>query len=133
MIFVQILSIHSTPILSDADHQLMEDNTNDYHHHQQHHPHQQFLSLIKSIFHESTPEEQVDLLNQLREYLNRMCILGHLGSTNANDCQQVLDILHQNYLNTHPNDEFSDTSNETHGIQKRFFCNGFIGCKSSSG
>lgn len=133
MIFVQILSIHSTPILSDTNHQLMEDNTNDYHQQQQQHPHQQFLTLIKTILEESTPHEQVDLLNQLREYLNRMCIIGHLGSTHANDCQQVLDIIHQSYLNTHSNEEFTDTSNETHGIQKRFFCNGFIGCKSSSG
>jgi hypothetical protein len=97
--------------------------------------HDVFMHFIKNIFNDVNSYERVILLNQLREYLNRMCIMGYFGSSHAEACQHVVDIIHQSYKNNHHqnDDEISDTSNEPHGIQKRFFCNGFIGCKSASG
>ena len=130
MVFVHIISISSTPILSESNHHhhLTDENAHD----NQHSSHA-FLSFIKSLLDETNPHEQVKLMNQLREYLNEICSMGYLGATHGQACQHVLEVLHQNSLNHHSNEETSDTSNEPHGIQKRFFCNGFIGCKSSSG
>jgi hypothetical protein len=107
----------------------MDENDDDYQR-----THNVFMYFIKNILDVSNPNERVILLNQLREYLNRMCIMGYFGPSHADACQHVVDIIHQSYTNNHQyNDENSDTSNEPHGIQKRFFCNGFIGCKSSTG
>ena len=61
---------------------------------------------------------QLIYLNQLREYLNRMCLGGYFGRENTDACQTVVDYLQQ-------------TSHSDNGREKRFFCNGFIGCKSS--
>ena len=92
--------------------------------------HDVLLHLVRNILAEPNFYERVLLLNQLREHLNRLCLTGLFGSTHAQACQRVIDILHQP-SNT---DTSSDTSsNEQHGIQKRFFCNGFIGCKSVAG
>ena len=82
--------------------------------------------LIKNLMTESNIDEQSNLLNQLREYLNRMCVMGYLGSSHAHECQRIVDLLHQNKYN---NDD--DDNGDNHGIQKRFFCNGFIGCKNA--
>lgn len=90
--------------------------------------------LIKTILTESNPNEQVASLNQLREYLNRMCVLGYFGATRAHACQRIVELVHE----INPNDDENNLSqihdqsnNEAHGIQKRFFCNGFIGCKKA--
>ncbi len=129
IIFFQFLFIHSTPIISETANQIIEENDDDYQR-----TFNVFIYFIKNILDESNPNERVLLLNQLREYLNRMCIVGYFGPSHADACQRVVDIIHQTYINNHQNDdEISDTSNEPHGIQKRFFCNGFIGCKSTSG
>jgi hypothetical protein len=127
--FLQFVFIHSTPIISEASNSIMDENDDDYQR-----THNVFMYFIKNILDVSNPNERVILLNQLREYLNRMCIMGYFGPSHADACQHVVDIIHQSYTNNHQyNDENSDTSNEPHGIQKRFFCNGFIGCKSSTG
>jgi hypothetical protein len=125
IIFFQFLFIHSTPIISETTNNILDENDDDYQR-----AHNVFIYFIKNILDESNPTERITLLNQLREYLNRMCVSGYFGSPHADSCQRVVDIIHQTYIN---NDENNDTSNETHGIQKRFFCNGFIGCKSMSG
>jgi hypothetical protein len=125
IIFFQFLFIHSTPIISETTNNILDENDDDYQR-----AHNVFIYFIKNILDESNPNERITLLNQLREYLNRMCVSGYFGSPHADSCQRVVDIIHQTYIN---NDENNDTSNETHGIQKRFFCNGFIGCKSMSG
>ncbi len=129
LMFLQFVFIHSTPIISEASNSIMDENDDDYQR-----THNVFMYFIKNILDVSNPNERVILLNQLREYLNRMCIMGYFGPSHADACQHVVDIIHQSYTNNHQyNDENSDTSNEPHGIQKRFFCNGFIGCKSSTG
>jgi hypothetical protein len=130
IIFLQFLLIHSTPILSKTSNSIMDESDDDYQR-----THDVFMHFIKNIFNDVNSYERVILLNQLREYLNRMCIMGYFGSSHAEACQHVVDIIHQSYKNNHHqnDDEISDTSNEPHGIQKRFFCNGFIGCKSASG
>jgi hypothetical protein len=87
--------------------------------------------LIQNILTESNNNEQIVLLNQLREYLNRMCIVGYFGSSRANACQRIADIVHQINRNDDENNVTQTHDNEQHGIQKRFFCNGFIGCKSA--
>jgi len=125
IIFFQFLSIHATPIPSETTNHIIDENADDYQR-----AHNVFIYFIKNILDESNPHERITLINQLREYLNRMCINGYFGSSHGDACQRVVDTIHQNYIN---NEENSDTSNETHGIQKRFFCNGFIGCKSVSG
>jgi len=116
----QVSYIYSTPLINDnLDIQ-----------HTQHTLHY----LIKNIFSESNPNEQMILLNQLREYLNRMCIIGYFGSSHAHACQRIVDIVHQINSNDDENNVthiHDDVNNEQHGIQKRFFCNGFIGCKSA--
>jgi hypothetical protein len=128
IIFFQFLFIHSTPIISETNH-IIEENDDDYQR-----TYNTFMYFIKTILDESNPNERPMLLNQLREYLNRMCIVGYFGPTHADACQRVADSIHQTYMNNHLNDDDnSDTSNEPHGIQKRLFCNGFIGCKSLSG
>ena len=58
-----------------------------------------------------------------------MCVAGFFGASHGDTCQHVVNVVHQNYIN---NDDNSDNSNEPHGIQKRFFCNGFTGCRSSN-
>ena len=106
---------------------MIDENYDDYQR-----THNVFMYFIKNILDDSNPTERTILLNQLREYLNRMCIMGYFGPSHAEACQHVVDIIHQSYMNNDDNNN-SDTSNESHGIQKRFFCNGFIGCKSSTG
>lgn len=80
--------------------------------------------LLKSILDEPNVYDQALLLNQLREYLNGICLAGHLGLSNARACQAIVEILHQQ-------SNESRLANVDTGRQKRFFCNGFIGCKSA--
>jgi hypothetical protein len=129
IIFLQFLLIHSTPILSETKNSIIDEPDEDYQR-----AHNVFMYFMKNVLDDVSPNERAVLLNQLREYLNRMCIMGYFGPSHADACQHVVDIIHQTYINNRQNDEDnSDTSNEPHGIQKRFFCNGFIGCKSASG
>jgi hypothetical protein len=84
---------------------------------------------MKNTLHESNSYEQMILFNQLREYLNQMCLGGYLGSFNARACQSIVDILHQsteNHLEL-----TNQPTNAEHDRHKRFFCNGFIGCKNA--
>jgi ABC-type bacteriocin/lantibiotic exporter with double-glycine peptidase domain len=117
---LQISSIYSTPLNSDLPSRIIDENTDNQH---------AVFYLIKNILTETNSDEQIMLLNQLREYLNRMCIVGYFGSTHAHACQRVVDIVHQ-YDENNLKALHDDTNNEQHGIQKRFFCNGFIGCKA---
>jgi hypothetical protein len=124
LFLLQISSLHSTPINSDTTSPIIHENDNN-----QHTP-TALLYLINNFLDESNPYEQAVLLNQIREYLNRMCTVGYFGSSRAHACKHIADIVHQFDENKIPfsNDE---SNNEHHGLQKRFFCNGFIGCKSS--
>ena len=129
IILIQISYIYSTPVISATASHIIEENDDDYQR-----AYNGFIYHIKNIVDERNIYEQTMLLNQLREYLNRMCIAGFFGSTHAEACQRVVDVIHQNYIHSRPNDDdVTDTSNETHGLQKRFFCNGFIGCKNTHG
>ena len=80
--------------------------------------------LLKGILDESNVSEQVLLLNQLREYLNGMCLAGHLGLSNARACQAIVDLVQEQSGER-------QLANADNGREKRFFCNGFIGCKSA--
>jgi len=124
LFLLQISSLHSTPINSDTTSPIIHENDNN-----QHTP-TALLYLINNFLDESNPYEQAVLLNQIREYLNRMCTVGYFGSSRAHACKHIADIVQQFDENKIPfsNDE---SNNEHHGLQKRFFCNGFIGCKSS--
>jgi len=126
IIFFQFIFIYSTPIISETTNHINDENDDDYQR-----SHNVLMYFIKNIVDESNPRERTMLFNQLREYLNRMCVIGQFGPTHADACQRVMDTIHRNnHLN---DDDTIDTSNEPHGIQKRLFCNGFIGCKSLSG
>ena len=61
-----------------------------------------------------------------------MCVFGSFGPSRAHACQGIANIIHQLDRNDENNLLLMDdrANNEDHGIQKRFFCNGFIGCKS---
>ncbi|CAF0756595.1 unnamed protein product [Didymodactylos carnosus] len=98
--------------------------------------------LIKNIMQETNPILQNLLLNQLREELNHMCVEGHFGPMITESCKRILNHLNQqpplirnkqqhNYQNKqqHNSDDVYSTDN-TRQLKKRFFCNGFIGCKS---
>ncbi|CAF1076228.1 unnamed protein product [Didymodactylos carnosus] len=94
--------------------------------------------IIKNIIQETDPIVQNLLLNQLREDLNRMCIQGHFGSTMAHACKHILSHTVQQQLSPlmreyqhkqQHNDDDIDSTTQTKQLQKRFFCNGFIGCK----
>lgn len=123
LILFQISFIHSKPTNAQTTNHMIDENDDEY---QQ--GYNALISFIKSILDErNTMSEQIVSLNQLREYLNRMCIAGFFGSRYADSCQRIVSGIHQGYVNN------GDTSDETHGIQKRFFCNGFIGCKNVSG
>lgn len=84
------------------------------------------LYMLKNLLDAPSSSEQTSLLNELREYLNRMCTAGYLGSSHAHACQHLLDIV-QHYEETMTD----ESTSEQHGLQKRFFCNGFIGCKNA--
>jgi hypothetical protein len=128
IVLSQISSVRSTPITSETTSHIIDEND------EYQRAHNAFMYSIKNILDEPNQDERTVLLNQLREYLNRMCITGYFGPSRADACQRVSDFIHQSYINNHiNNDENSDTSSEQHGIQKRFFCNGFIGCKSAAG
>jgi hypothetical protein len=121
----QISYLHSTPITSNH---IIDENIDIQH------PQNTLHYLIKNILTESNINEQIISLNQLREYLNRMCVVGYLGSSHAHACQRIVDIVHQFNKNDEENNvtpNHDDINNEQHGIQKRFFCNGFIGCKNA--
>ena len=109
--FLKISNIHSNSINSDGISENFDlqstQNTINY--------------LIKNILMETNINEQIILLNQLREYLNRMCINGYFGSSNTHECQHIVNIVHH----------YNENKTENNRLQKRFFCNGFIGCKSS--
>ncbi|CAF1341843.1 unnamed protein product [Rotaria magnacalcarata] len=129
IILIQISYIYSTPVISATASHIIEKNYDDYQR-----AYNNFISHIKNIVDERNIYEQTMLLNQLREYLNRMCIAGLFGATHAEACQHLMDVFHQNYIHSRiNNDDITDTSNEEHGLQKRFFCNGFIGCKNAHG
>ncbi|CAF3584421.1 unnamed protein product [Rotaria socialis] len=93
------------------------------------------IRLIENIPGESNPHKQKLLLNELREYLNRMCTVGYFGSLHAQACQRILNVIHEHDTNEENNDTTTNdqTRTEDHGIQKRFFCNGFIGCRNNAG
>ncbi|CAF3741164.1 unnamed protein product [Adineta steineri] len=115
---LQISNLHSIAVHSGTNNHILQDNDDNQH------IQNNLFYLIKNILEETNADEQLILLNQLREYLNFMCTTGYLGSSHAYACQRVNDIIHQHH----------DSSNiEQRSIQKRFFCNGFIGCKSTSG
>ncbi|CAF1015440.1 unnamed protein product [Adineta steineri] len=129
IILFHITYIHSTPIHSEIPNHIVDGDSDEYQR-----IYNSFIYAVKSIANEPNSYERIKLLNQLRESLNRLCINGFFGATHAAACRQVVDVIHQTYANNHANDDENiDTSNEVHGIQKRFFCNGFIGCKSASG
>lgn len=92
------------------------------------------LSSMRIILDESNSYEQLLMINQLREYLNRMCIAGYFGSSHAQACRHIVETIHPSSRSTNHEDSApptTDSTNDEHGLQKRFFCNGFIGCKSS--
>jgi nucleotidyltransferase/DNA polymerase involved in DNA repair len=125
--FLKISSIHSTPINNNNNNNNIDENLDIQRT-------QNTLNyLIKNILTESNLNEQITLFNQLREYLNRMCIIGYFGSSHARSCQHIVDIVHQFNKNDDENNvtPIHDDNNEQHGLQKRFFCNGFIGCKNA--
>ena len=76
-----------------------------------------FLDYVSDILDEIDPYARTIRLNQLREHLNHLCITGIFGSSRARACQRLVEPV--------------DASSEPHGIQKRLFCNGFIGCKNA--
>ncbi|CAF1031238.1 unnamed protein product [Rotaria sordida] len=124
---LQISYLHSISINSDINNHIIDENYDNQN------IKNILLHLIKNTLNESNPYKQTILLNQLREYLNRMCVFGLFGSSRAHACQNVVDIINQLDRNDENNVTFNDdnTNNENHDIQKRFFCNGFIGCKHS--
>lgn len=128
ILLLQFTHIQSTPVLNETPNNFIDENNFDDTHHT-------FVTYLKNLLEEINPTERSILLNQLREQLNRMCIMGYFGPAHADACQYVVDLIHQNYLakHFHVEDNNTETSTEAHGIQKRFFCNGFIGCKSVSG
>ena len=79
------------------------------------------LNSMKIFLNANDADEQLLILNQLREYLNRMCIHGYFGLANGRACQAIVENLSQT------------TNHAEHDRHKRFFCNGFIGCKSVAG
>jgi hypothetical protein len=94
-----------------------------------------FMNMIQTILNEPNPYEQIVLLNRFREQLNRLCTAGIFGASQAHACQHIVDVLRQSSTTKHNTHEESSetTSNEQHDMQKRFFCNGFIGCKNAAG
>ncbi|CAF0791670.1 unnamed protein product [Adineta ricciae] len=126
IIFLQISFLCATPIHSELTNQIIDDNIDGFQH-----AHNGYIYAMKNIVNEPNTYERMKLLNQLRESLNRLCLAGYFGPSHAEACRHVVDVVHQSYVNN--DDETRESSNEAHGIQKRFFCNGFIGCKSASG
>jgi hypothetical protein len=134
-IFISIILCHlsytqSTPIHSETTNHAINGNTDEYQL-----AYNTFIYSMKTILDEPSSYERIKLINQLREHLNRMCVIGYFGATHADACRRIVDVIHQTNAHNHVNDDenISDKSSEPHGIQKRFFCNGFIGCKSVSG
>lgn len=79
---------------------------------------------MKNILDETNSYERLALLNRFRQDLNRLCVDGYFGPSNAESCQQVAELIQKNPFKN------EDSSNEKRNIEKRFFCNGFIGCKN---
>jgi hypothetical protein len=126
----QISYLHSTPTHFDTANHIIDENGDNQH------TQYAFLYLIKNILDEPNSSEQTMLLNQLREYLNHRCITGYFGETHAHACQHIVDIVHQLNKNDDENNVAlvnDNRNNEHHGLQKRFFCNGFIGCRNVNG
>lgn len=92
------------------------------------------LHFIEAVLEQPDPFERAMLLNELREYLNRVCVLGYFGSPHAHACQRIVNIVHH-FSGTDDNNmtavDDTTSSNEDHDMKKRFFCNGFIGCKNA--
>jgi hypothetical protein len=129
LVLLHTSCLYATPIHSVATNPIINDNVDEFQR-----SHNAFLYAMKNIVTEPNSYERIRLLNQLRESLNRLCLSGFFGASQAEACQHVADVVRQSYANSQVNDEDnSETSNEAHGIQKRFFCNGFIGCKNASG
>lgn len=117
---LKINSIRSTTIHKDLAH-------DDFRHEQN-----IIFNSMKTYLDEASPYERIVLLNEIREHLNRLCLDGFFGSSHAEACQHIADLLHRPSMNNklNSNDENLD---EQVRIQKRFFCNGFIGCKNAAG
>lgn len=117
--FLLISFISSSPINNEFHH------SDDY---------PRFVDFIQNIFGESDPYARMLVINQLREYLNRLCVNGYFGLSHAHACQHIVDLMHQPNSSAMTDESSADgSSTEQHGIQKRFFCNGFIGCKNAGG
>ena len=88
--------------------------------------------LMKGIFHESDLYRQALLLNRLHKYYNRMCTTEYIGSLRVQECQRIADLIHKFERSDQKNIKVNDNhaNNEQHGVRKRFFCNGFVGCKN---
>ena len=61
-----------------------------------------------------------------------MCTTGYFRSLRVHACQRIADLTHQFKRSNQKNIKVNGNhaNNEQHGMQKRFFCNGFIGCKN---
>ncbi|CAF3827932.1 unnamed protein product [Rotaria magnacalcarata] len=81
------------------------------------------IRLIENILGESNPHKQKFVLNELREYLNRMCTVGYFGSIHAEACQRVVDVIHELDTNEENNETTTNDQRRAadHGIGKRFF------------
>ncbi|CAF1162418.1 unnamed protein product [Rotaria sp. Silwood1] len=127
ILLLQISYLHSIPINSDINSHIDDENYDNQN------IKNTLLHLLKNTLDETNPYKQTILLNKLREYLNRMCVFGSFGSSRAHSCQHIADIIYQLDRNEEDDITFIDdhANNENHDIQKRFFCNGFIGCKKA--
>lgn len=132
LILFHTCCLHATPLRSAPANPIIDDSADEFQR-----THNAFLHAVKTIVTEPNSHERIRLLNQLRESLNRLCVNGYFGASQGEACRQVADIVHQSYASdaasNDDDDSSSENANDAHGIQKRFFCNGFIGCKSASG
>ncbi|CAF3425825.1 unnamed protein product [Rotaria socialis] len=115
----QISNLHSISISSGKSSHMIDENNSTQR------VKDDLIRLIENILGESNPHKQTLLLNELREYLNRMCTVRYFGSSHAQACQLIVDVTHE--LDT--NDQ---TRTEDHGIENCFFCNGFIDCRNNA-
>lgn len=129
-ITILVLDLSYTPVMSMSSNKMHRPS--DEHDDPQHVKHR-LINLFKDILNQPNQQQQKILLNQLREYLNRMCVEGYFGSSRAQACRRIIDAMQHLSTMEENNLTTSDENavDESHGIQKRFFCNGFIGCKSS--
>ena len=122
IILFQISQIHSTPIIFETSNEFTEENYNEIQR-----TYSGLIDSIKDLLDEVYPDERIMIFEQVRDNILRKCVTGRFGTTDFDTCRRVVNNIHRNYLTA---DDHSDTSDERHGIQKRFFCNGFTGCRS---